>query len=191
MKPLHNYYAILGVDENATSRQIRTAFRQGVLEHHPDRHGNAEPAQERTILLKQAYDVLIDADRRVEHDRLLRRDRAASVAPPSVARQSIRYAPVMTPTRPRRSFGWVFVTMWLLVEACLFTADRILPRLQTDVKLGSWLSDSFTGESLLHNAAIDQGDADFLTASLGISVGFLCFLITSALVRLVGRNPRA
>lgn len=185
MTPPINYYYVLGLDERATDRQIRTAFRRAVLEHHPDRHNNAEHAQETTILLKHAYDVLSDPARRLQHDRSLRRfdqtqclERRQAVAAPA--------------TRPRRpwSFTALVLMAWLIVEVCLFTADRVLPRLGSGDPPADWLWDAFTGGYLTTTVATLEGDASFVTNSVATAVGFLSFFLSSACFRLVGRSSR-
>lgn len=183
MTPPINYYQILGLDQRATSLQIRSAFRQAILEHHPDRHNNAVDAQETTILLKQAYDVLSDPMRRLEHDQSLRRHNQIQWLEQRQA--------VQLPSRPRRrpwSFTALVFMVWGIVELCLFTADRVLPRLGNGDAPPNWLWDAFTGAFLTPTLAMIEGDSAFVTNSIAAAVGFLSFLLTSACFRLVGRS---
>jgi curved DNA-binding protein CbpA len=61
-----NYYLILGITENASGKDIRTAFRRRALELHPDRSGMERgPFQE----VQEAYSVLGDPERRRRYDR--------------------------------------------------------------------------------------------------------------------------
>lgn len=55
MEPSDNPYSILGISEDATAREIRTAYRRKALEYHPDRNPD-DP----TIFAKinHAYEVL-------------------------------------------------------------------------------------------------------------------------------------
>lgn len=63
-----DYYEILGVDREATPRQIKEAFRELALAHHPDR--SSEPdAEERFKEIAEAYAVLSDPERRATYDR--------------------------------------------------------------------------------------------------------------------------
>jgi hypothetical protein len=61
------HYEVLGVAENATSTQIRDAYRKLVKQYHPD----TNPLPEAAEFIKQineAYDVLSDAQRRATYD---------------------------------------------------------------------------------------------------------------------------
>ena len=59
-------YAVLGLKENATSSDIKKAFRQLAKAHHPDKYmGNPEEKErnERLFLeIGTAYEVLMDAN---------------------------------------------------------------------------------------------------------------------------------
>ncbi len=69
-----DYYLVLGVPPQANQSQLRRAFRRLTLQYHPDRAGDA--GVERFLQIKEAYDALMDAQRRAEHDR--QRQQAAS-----------------------------------------------------------------------------------------------------------------
>ncbi len=62
-----DYYAILGVDHDATEEQIRKAFQQKARKLHPDI--NKEPdAEERFKEVSEAYAVLSDEQKRARYD---------------------------------------------------------------------------------------------------------------------------
>jgi curved DNA-binding protein len=67
-----DYYGILGVKPDATSDEIRKAFRKKALQFHPDR--NKDPgAAERMGEVNEAYAVLSDPEKRRNYDLLKRR----------------------------------------------------------------------------------------------------------------------
>ncbi|HVR29632.1 MAG TPA: DnaJ domain-containing protein [Thermoanaerobaculia bacterium] len=65
-----NYYAILGVVQEATEAQIRARFKELVRRHHPDRFVGGEKlkAEERFQAITEAVNVLTSPTRRRDHD---------------------------------------------------------------------------------------------------------------------------
>ncbi|MFN2474865.1 MAG: DnaJ C-terminal domain-containing protein [Chthoniobacterales bacterium] len=66
-----DYYAALGVDQNATNIQIRDAYRLLAKRYHPDRNRDSVEARVRTQQLNAAYEVLRDPARRRAYDQEL------------------------------------------------------------------------------------------------------------------------
>jgi molecular chaperone DnaJ len=62
-----DYYAILGVDKNASDEEIKRAFRRKARETHPD-VSEHDDAEERFKEINEAYDVLSDASKRQMYD---------------------------------------------------------------------------------------------------------------------------
>ena len=63
-----NYYEILGVSQDASTDEIRSAYRREAMQWHPDR--NKDPNAPRMMqLINQAWEALGDSERRAEHDR--------------------------------------------------------------------------------------------------------------------------
>lgn len=64
-----DYYEVLGVSREASADEIKKAYRQAALKHHPDRNpGNAE-AEALFKEAAEAYEVLSDAEKRQRYDR--------------------------------------------------------------------------------------------------------------------------
>lgn len=63
-----DYYAILGLDRDAADRQILTSFKKLSLKYHPDRNPDDENAQIAYDLVNEAYQVLVDPEKRAKYD---------------------------------------------------------------------------------------------------------------------------
>lgn len=66
--PSKEYYAILGLKENASPEEIRRAYRKLALHYHPDRNRGDARAEERFKAISEAYGVLIDPEKRRIYD---------------------------------------------------------------------------------------------------------------------------
>ncbi|KAL4656678.1 hypothetical protein GN956_G4511 [Arapaima gigas] len=64
-----DYYALLGVTREATTREIRRAFKKHALIMHPDVNPNDEGAHHRFLMVHRAYKVLTHEDLRKKYDR--------------------------------------------------------------------------------------------------------------------------
>jgi curved DNA-binding protein CbpA len=67
-----DYYATLGVGAEATTEEIRRAYRRLALRWHPDRNPDDPGAAERFKEISEAYAVLVDPGRRRDYDRARR-----------------------------------------------------------------------------------------------------------------------
>lgn len=102
---LRDYYEVLGAEPSATVAELRAAFREAVLRHHPDRSSEDSLATRRTSVLNRAWSELRDPVRRMHYDHALERGGAATLAWPlgtdeaaSPARRPRRAArPLRTP----------------------------------------------------------------------------------------------
>lgn len=64
-----DYYAILGLRPDCEPEQIKAAYRQLVLRHHPDQNPEDDGATERFLEIKEAYETLSDEEERSAYDR--------------------------------------------------------------------------------------------------------------------------
>jgi hypothetical protein len=100
-----DYYAVLGAEPSASVAELRAAFREAVLRHHPDRSATDSLATRRTSVLNRAWSELRDPVRRLHYDHALERGGAATLAwpldsdeQPSAARRPRRAPrPLRTP----------------------------------------------------------------------------------------------
>jgi hypothetical protein len=74
-----DYYEVLGAEPSASVAQLRAAFREAVLRHHPDRAPSSEVATRRTSILNRAWAELRDPVRRLHYDHALESGSAATL----------------------------------------------------------------------------------------------------------------
>ena len=64
-----DYYEVLGVGRTATDEEIKRAYRKLAVKFHPDKNPDDPHAEEKFKELGEAYDVLMDPDKRAAYDR--------------------------------------------------------------------------------------------------------------------------
>jgi curved DNA-binding protein CbpA len=83
---LKDYYYFLGIKPNASEDDIKKAYRKLSFKYHPDKNENDDFFTERFREIQEAYDTLIDAERRRVYDQsfgqFLRSQK--SVLPPKI-----------------------------------------------------------------------------------------------------------
>ncbi|KAL2134094.1 hypothetical protein VTI74DRAFT_981 [Chaetomium olivicolor] len=63
-----DYYKVLGLDRQATDRQIKSAYRQLSKKYHPDKNPNDPTAHDKFVLVSEAYEALSSAESRQIYD---------------------------------------------------------------------------------------------------------------------------
>lgn len=74
----NDYYEVLGVGKEASSRQIKEAYRKLALRYHPDRNRDNPEAMEKMQAVNEAYAVLSHPEKRRDYDAM--RDRFGASA---------------------------------------------------------------------------------------------------------------
>jgi molecular chaperone DnaJ len=65
----HDFYATLGVARDASTDELKKAYRKLAMRHHPDRNPGDAAAEARFRECSEAYDVLKDDEKRAAYDR--------------------------------------------------------------------------------------------------------------------------
>ena len=65
-----DYYKILGVDRNASEKEIKRAYRRLAREFHPDVNPDDKEAEEKFKEINEAHEVLSDPEKRAKYDQL-------------------------------------------------------------------------------------------------------------------------
>ena len=64
-----DYYEVLGVEKAADEKDIKKAYRRVAMKYHPDRNPDDPDADEKFKEATEAYDVLMNAEKRAAYDR--------------------------------------------------------------------------------------------------------------------------
>jgi curved DNA-binding protein len=70
MSEYRDYYQVLGVKRGAGEKEIKKAYRKLARQFHPDLNPGDKQSEERFKEINEAYEVLSDADKRAQYDRL-------------------------------------------------------------------------------------------------------------------------
>ncbi len=62
-------YEVLGVNRDASEDEMKKAYRKLAMKYHPDRNPDNKEAEEKFKEVKEAYEILTDANKRAAHDR--------------------------------------------------------------------------------------------------------------------------
>lgn len=135
---MKDYYAILGLDADASSESVKLAYRRLAREAHPDRFGKQgheaqAQASARMAELNEAYEILSDPRRRKEFDKEFRAWQAGEA--PEAAPVPAPAPEVVTPqpVRPRARAGTDVISS--LVSQ---VSTRYLNELLSDHRVFQW-----------------------------------------------------
>src|ERR671918_497452 len=64
-----DYYEVLGVARGASEAEVKRSYRKLAVQFHPDKNPDDPHAEEKFKELGEAYDVLMDPDKRAAYDR--------------------------------------------------------------------------------------------------------------------------
>jgi len=64
-----DYYAILGLDREASQQEVKSAYRKLAVRFHPDRNPGDSAAEEQFKEAAEAYTILSDTEKRARYDR--------------------------------------------------------------------------------------------------------------------------
>ena len=149
-----NHYELLEVPSEASTQELRQAFRSLSKRYHPDTTALPEDeAREAFRRLQQAYLTLSDPERRRSYDATLRATTRVAVTPPS-----LRTAPKPVPVRRALSGGEWFALLLLALAVAFSLVLLASPSRRVEfLKPPSWVAAG--GQTEASTPLVDGGSA--------------------------------
>lgn len=88
---MSDYYKILGLSIDATQKDIKKAFRDLALKHHPDKNMNSQDSRDKFMEVVEAYEVLSDEKTKERYDLLL--NKKIQINNPNFSDSRFRWTP--------------------------------------------------------------------------------------------------
>ncbi len=128
---MKNYYDLFGIAPNADRETIKRAYRNLARQYHPDARPNDPTAAEQFKQINEAYQTLINVERRAHYDTQLRHRQAPSTPSAHVTPHdpSIANTKVMYPSRLKNdnTNAWVrYMFIGLLITLMIIILQGIL-----------------------------------------------------------------
>lgn len=73
-----SYYEILEVSPNASQAVIRAAYKSLIQSYHPDKNSGSLGMEQQTVIIREAFEVLSDPQKRTEYDESLRQQKSSA-----------------------------------------------------------------------------------------------------------------
>ena len=177
-----DYYALLGLEGNATHREIKKNYRRLATKFHPDKSSDPSTAA-KFIAITEAYDVLSDRKSRAQYDlKRWERQKTAqeewesftTMTPPKVSLRTRRYIAQQKRSKAyHQTQGPLKQTFQLVIE-CLHIVSRYIIHV-----IGIVLF------AVISSSAISQlGDAFALSYFRGVVVCLFLLMIASGIFRI-------
>jgi curved DNA-binding protein CbpA len=115
-----DYYVVLGIAEDADDEMIRSAFRALARRYHPDVGAGSSPVEFQRA--REAYETLVDPERRRQYDQL----RAFRRQHPVVVREVIVSRRVAEPVVDLRRFSFGVPGTFVTVTRPSFFDDELI-----------------------------------------------------------------